>query len=47
MREAEVGMLQVSGDIDLREEPLGAEDGGEFGPQDLYSHLAVVFQVLG
>ena len=40
-------MLQVSGDLDLLEEPLGAQHGGEFGPQHLHRHLAVVFQVFG
>ncbi len=40
-------MLQVGGDLDLFEEPLGAEDGCEFGPQHFHRHLAVVLQVLG
>ena len=40
-------MLQVGGRRDLLNESLGAEDGGEFGAEDLYCHLAMVFQILG
>ena len=40
-------MLQVGGDPDLRQEPLGAEDGGELGAEDFDGDLAVVLQVVG
>ena len=40
-------MLEIGGRRDLLQKPLGAEDGGEFGPQNLYRHLAVVLEVLG
>ena len=40
-------MLQVGGGLDLAQEPLGADDGGQLGPQHLERHLAVVLQVLG
>ena len=39
-------MLEVGGGLDLTEEPLGADDRGQFGPQHLEGHLAVVLQVL-
>ena len=31
----DVGMLEVGGDPDLAEEPVGAERGGELGPEHL------------
>ena len=40
-------MLQPGGDLDLAEEPLGPERGGELGAEHLHGHLAVVLQVLG
>jgi hypothetical protein len=40
-------MAQRRGGLDLLHEPLGAEDGGQFGLQDLDRDLAVVLQVLG
>ncbi len=40
-------MLEIGGGLDLLEEPLRAEYGGEFGPQHFHRHLAVVFQVFG
>ena len=40
-------MLQVGGDLDLGEEPLGAEHGGELGLEDLDGDLAVVLEVVG
>ncbi len=40
-------MREVSGDLDLAEKPLGSEDGGQLGPQDLDRDLATVFQILG
>ena len=43
----DVRMLQVRGGLDLDQEPLGADDGGQFGLQDLERDLAVVLQVLG
>ena len=33
--------------LDLREEPLGADDGGELGAEHLDGDLAVVAEVLG
>ena len=39
-------MLQVGGGLDFAEEPLGADDGGQLGPQDLDGDLAVVLEVL-
>ncbi len=39
-------MLQVRGGLDLAEEPLGADDGGEFGAEDLDGDLAVVLEVM-
>jgi hypothetical protein len=43
----DVGVLEVGGGLDLGEEPLGADHGGEFRAQHLDRHLAVVPQVLG
>ena len=40
-------MLQVGGGLDLGEEALGADDGGELGPQHLDRDLAVVLEVVG
>lgn len=40
-------MVEPGGDGDLPQEPLGAEDGGELGPQDLEGDGAVVLQVVG
>ncbi len=34
-------------DLDLTQEPVGSQRGGQLGPQHLHGHLAVVFQVLG
>src|SRR2546428_14123420 len=39
-------MLQIGRDLDLGEEPLGAEHRGQLGLEDLDRDLAVVFQVL-
>ncbi len=41
------GMLQVRSDLDLVQEALGAEDGGEFGAEDFDGNLAVVLEVVG
>ena len=40
-------MLEIGGGFDLLHEPLGPEDGSEFGPQDFDGHLPVVLQILG
>ena len=40
-------MLERRGGLDLLDEPLGAEHGGELGLQDLDRDLAVVLEVLG
>ena len=42
----DVRVLEVGGDADLVEEPLGADDGREVGPQDLHGDAALVAQVL-
>jgi hypothetical protein len=42
-----MGMLQMGGDPDLLEEPLGAEHGGELGLEDLNRDLATVLAVVG
>jgi hypothetical protein len=40
-------MLEVGDGLDLAQEALGADDGGEVGTQDLDGDLAVVAEVLG
>ena len=40
-------MLQVGGDLDLGQEPLGADHGGELGAQHLEGDPPVVPEVLG
>ena len=40
-------MLEVGGGLDLREEPLRAEHGGQLGPEHLDGDLAVVLEVVG
>ena len=40
-------MAESRGDADLIQEPVGAEDGGEFGAQHLERHVAVVLEVAG
>ena len=40
-------MLEIGGELDLGEEPLGADHGGQLGAQQLERDLAVVLQVLG
>ncbi|HEV8600574.1 MAG TPA: hypothetical protein VGQ69_14535 [Gemmatimonadales bacterium] len=42
-----VGVLQVGGDFDFLEEPLGADDRGQLGAQNLESDLAAVLEVEG
>ena len=39
-------MLEIGGGLDLLEEPPGAEDGGQLGPQHLEGDLAVVAHVV-
>jgi hypothetical protein len=43
----DVRMLEIGGGGDLGQEPLGPDDGGKFGAQDLDRHLAVVLEVFG
>ena len=43
----DVRVLEVGGELDLGEEPLGADDGGELRAQNLERDLAVVPEVLG
>jgi len=40
-------MVQPGGDLDLAQEPVGAQRLRQLGPEHLYRHLAVVSQVLG
>ena len=42
----DVRVLEVGGGLDLGQEPLGAEDGGQLGAQDLERDLAVVPHVV-
>ena len=41
-----VRVLQVGRDLDLLQEPLGPNHRGQFRPQDLQGHFAVVFYVV-
>ena len=43
----DVGVMQGGDGLDLAEEPLGADDGGQLGAQDLDGDLAVVLEVGG
>ena len=43
----DVRVAQGGGGLDLDDEAFGAEDGGEFGFEDLDRDLAIVLQVLG
>ena len=40
-------MLQVGGELDLLEEPIGAEHGRQLGVQDLDGNMATVLDVFG
>ncbi len=40
-------MLEIRGGLDLLHEPVGPEDGGQLGLQDLDGHLAVVPEIGG
>ena len=43
----DVRVLQVGRELDLGQEPLGADHGGELGPEDLERDAPVVADVLG
>ena len=43
----DVRVLEARGGLDLGEEPLGADYGGQLRPQHLHRDLTVVLQVLG
>ena len=43
----DVRVGETGGELDLAEEPLGADRGREVGPEDLEGDLAVVAEVLG
>ena len=43
----DVGVGETGGELDLAEEPVGADRGREVGPEDLEGDLAVVAEVLG
>ena len=43
----DVGVLQRRDGLDLTQEALGADDGGQLGAEDLDGDLAVVLEVLG
>ena len=43
----DVGVLQVGDGLDLAEEPLGADHGGEVGAEHLDGDLALVAEVVG
>ena len=40
-------MVQVRGDLDLLQEPLGSEGGRKLRPKDLHRDLPLVLQILG
>ena len=42
-----MGVLELGRDLDLAQEPVGPEGGGELRVQDLDRDLAAVLQVLG
>lgn len=43
----DVGMLEVRGRLDLREEALAPDDGSELGPEHLDGDLPIVLPVIG
>ena len=43
----DVRMIELRGDLDLGEKALAAEDGAEFGAEDLERHLAIELAVAG
>jgi len=42
-----VGMIQPGGEGDLAKEPLGAEGGGQLGPEQLERDGAIVLEIMG
>ncbi len=40
-------MLELRGGGDLLHEPVGAQDGGQLGLEDLDGHLPVVLEIFG
>ena len=46
MQWQDVRVLQVGRGLDLGQEPLGANHGGQFGSQDLERDVAVVFDIV-
>ncbi len=40
-------MVEVGGDLDLAEKPLGSQCCSEFGAENFDRHLAVVFEIVG
>jgi hypothetical protein len=42
-----MGVLELGRDPDFAQEPLGAEQGGQLGAENLQRHTAVVPEVLG
>src|SRR5690349_21337539 len=40
-------MLETCRDLDLAQEPVGTERGGELGAEDLHRHLPAVADILG
>ena len=40
-------VLEIGGELDLSQEALGADDGGELGPQQLERDPPVVPEILG
>ena len=43
----DVRVLQRGGGLDFHHEPVGADDGGELGLEDLEGDLAIVLEILG
>jgi hypothetical protein len=43
----DVGMLEIGGQGDFREEPLGSDDRRQLGSENLHRHLPLVLQVVG
>jgi hypothetical protein len=42
-----VRVIELGGDTDLVQKPLGAECRGELGSENLHRNLAVVLEILG
>ncbi len=43
----DVGMVELGGDLNLVEKPLGAHHGSQLRPQHFHRNLAMVIQILG